>query len=61
MKWYSVKKYIPLKDQSYFITDSEYFYEGRLSHNGNWIDSSLECEIGNITHFCIPDPIEIEE
>jgi hypothetical protein len=67
MKWYSVKKYKPYaigveyiirNDFGVFIArpvQMEYFY--------SWVDEArrLFHETALPTHFCIPDPIEIEE
>lgn len=63
MKWYSVKKYKPSFPGTYLI---------RLQHSINpnifecmecaWINDKDKWDCGyEITHFCIPDPIEIEE
>lgn len=61
MKWLSVKKFKPPADMTVFvlirmgnIRVAEYNYE-----NEGWVYKS---EIALVfTHFCIPDPIEIEE
>jgi hypothetical protein len=63
MKWLSVKKYKPFSQMTVFVLDSN----GGL-HLGQWIwcDQEWFCEDRDmenmtITHFCIPDPVEIEE
>jgi hypothetical protein len=58
MKWFSVKKHKPLMGGEYFITDSEFCYIGEYSPTGKWINPIDDEEIGNITHFCRPDPLE---
>ncbi len=60
MKWYSVNKYIPHIGAEYFVSDSEFFYCAEYTGSA-WICPINEIPIGDITHFCIPDPIEIEE
>ena len=68
MKWYSAKKFRPGQtgDQIIFRLNSGYIHSGFLdltknegyfyeTHSG---DRHL---IRETTHFCIPDPIEIEE
>ena len=57
MKWFSVKEHKPLIGGEYFVTDSEFCYVAEFSVNGKWVDPIDEGEIGNITHFCKPDPI----
>lgn len=44
----------------YFVTDGNFIYTGKYLPGNEWENSSLEHEIGGITHFCIPDAIEIE-
>jgi hypothetical protein len=68
VKWYSVKKYIPpVKEYIYFVrlsngeiytaTIESYEHDGRHS----WIsEDDKYFDDYSITHFCIPDPIEIE-
>lgn len=61
MKWYSVKKYIPAQDGIYFVrskSDNYYivYYDGVKWENLN--DHCLP--ITDVTHFCVIDPIEIE-
>ena len=70
MKWYSVKKYKPVllitctllrvaNDKgSWFLTLGEYDYAGWC----DWESKELiEFDDFKITHFCTPDPVEIEE
>lgn len=61
MKWYSVKKYSPLKGAVYIITDGDFAYMALYSTSGEWVDEANGYVIGRVTHFCFPDPIEIEE
>lgn len=64
MKWYSVKKYRPPRSEYCFVVSG-----GEIALANYEVDSwSVYCPITNsyreltdITHFCIPDPIEIEE
>jgi len=66
MKWYSVKKYRPaiwrcmylvrLESSEIFIATLESDIELTwISDDGKYFDDY------DVTHFCIPDPIEIEE
>lgn len=65
MKWLSVKKYKPPFDKSILIKD-EVNYQGfaylcsEYGWRDSWSDICLE-DRNTITHFCILDPIEIEE
>jgi hypothetical protein len=69
MKWYSVKKYVPPDDCKLFvITDygdiwtCKYTAEHLDEYDGALFISDMDGMIvKGITHFCIPDPIEIEE
>lgn len=66
MRWYSVKKFNPLIGGEYIVTDGDFVYSATYSPGNVWIDSSKdddeeESQLRRITHFCIPDPIEIEE
>lgn len=68
MKWLSVKKYKP----PFFYDSVLARLEGKNSESwlaigffaeGSWKAEEIEDleESGKVTHFCIPDPIEIEE
>lgn len=59
MKWYSVNKYSPLWGVVYFVTGGNIIYTAEYTIDG-WINVDEEFLL-NITHFCIPDPVEIEE
>lgn len=71
MQWYSVKTHEPPMETICLIfTENNYYYVGRLidsSERDTWATDS-ECEghgslihtVFNVTHFCIPDPVEIE-
>lgn len=73
MKWYSIKKYKPPMETICLICSADsYLYVGKLitaAHPCCWIIDSecdepasfIERRIANITHFCIPDPLEIME
>ncbi len=69
MKWYSVKKYKPPSNCKMFaITDygdiwtCEYTEEHSHKDLGVVFVSDMDrSPVHSITHFCIPDPIEIEE
>lgn len=68
MKWYSVKKHIPVLECSCtllrlsngkysFLALGEYDTHGWMS----WEHKELiEFDDYTVTHFCIPDPVEIE-
>jgi hypothetical protein len=68
MKWYSVKKYRPsyigyyivrfIHERTTGLVDvTDVFWDGK-----NWIDFDDGEELDNpVTHFAIPDPVEIEE
>ena len=71
MKWYSVK-YRPPTDRevlvhcngSYWL--AKYGYDPEpdpdyIQHEYSWYDSITKEEIIVVTHFCIPDPVEIDE
>ncbi len=73
MKWYSVKKYKPLQNCFLFINakwpfnsnssklEVVYFEDG-IFYEWNEDNSDYSDNITQfITHFCIPDPIEIDE
>lgn len=68
MKWYSVKKYRPYPTDNtcivltegggIYIADAVHMAGDNISWEPHFMgDNSLS----NVTHFCIPDPIEIEE
>ena len=63
MKWLSIKKYKPLYYQDVFILSQKdghnSFHIGRLNNVDQW--DAHTYLIQDVTHFCIPDPIEIEE
>ncbi len=60
MKWYAVDKYKPLFDVYYFVTNGDAIWIAKYTDDLDWL-----CDNGDglswITHFCIPDPVEIEE
>lgn len=67
MKWYSVKKYRPAHAiTECFVRTSEkgivvaYNCEmagGRIE----WVQSDHDTELKDVTHFCMPDPIPLED
>lgn len=67
MKWFNVKKYEPAHGLTdvFVRTSVEVFYsayneimdDGSIIWRGSFGDESV---IANVTHFCIPAPIEIE-
>lgn len=62
MKWYNLKKYKPT-DDSYrvFILKSDGHSDVAFVMDGKFISCDEEENISDtVTHFCIPDPIEID-
>ena len=68
MKWYSIKKYKPSYDGWYFVryadwntsvTECKYVLWNGL----NWMDFDRNDHLfqGDISHFSIPEPVEIED
>lgn len=65
MKWYSVKKYRPsircaeyivlTRDGIIYIAENVHMRDGRIEWEREHDDNLLD-----VTHFCIPDPVEIE-
>lgn len=68
MKWYSIKKYIPchtgdliiFRLKSGFVQTGIFDYQKEIGYHFNNDDAGI-FELQDITHFCIPDPIEIEK
>ena len=71
MKWLSIKTHIPPMEVRCFIfTENNYLYFARLVDSSDYsvwaTDSNCdECgeileRICGVTHFCVPDPIEIK-
>jgi len=65
MRWYSIKDYVPPRDCTLFAASSGgYFYCGIYHGADGWewelddVDDKTEIDI---THFCIPEPVEREE
>ncbi len=66
MRWYSVKKYRPSMTCCDFIVRTK---GGgiKMATNTEMSDGTYEWvgfddeEIKDVTHFCIPEPVEIEE
>jgi hypothetical protein len=74
MKWLSVKKYKPYfacssifvrvedKDTGHNNICVAYFQDGKwMNSECDYDEERKEWNGLNVTHFCIPDPIEIEE
>lgn len=67
MKWYSAKKHIPSLEGHYLVRwlDAEDFVGMSIVlWNGKvWRDYDQKDHLfkEKITHFCMPDPVEIEE
>ena len=66
MKWYSVKKYKPPAHCTRCLVRTEggglYIAENVEMECGyEWEGSTSEVYIAGVTHFCIPEPVEIEE
>lgn len=68
MKWYSTKKYKPSYEGYYivryiapYISRGDHIAIDLISWDGKcWLDDNNH-EVDDITHFAIPDPVEIEE
>lgn len=63
MRWYSIKKYKPpsTNDVYFVMTRDGMVWTAFHVGNNNWQTDTDSAEILGITHFCIPDPVEIEE
>ena len=71
MKWFSVKKYTPTIHSACFLLRLEneknfwFLSLGECDSSGNWLDwdhkDPIEFDDYKVTHFCVPEPIEIEE
>ena len=73
MKWYSIREYKPpIEVMCFIFTENNSFYCGQLIECDNpdvWsVNYTCEgCEedgqyqVYGITHFCIPDPVELEK
>lgn len=71
MKWYSVKKYQPPDAMNLIVRvwhfeqwdtylNAKYFADGSEWEFGVFIEDKASDEV-IVTHFCIPDAVEIEE
>lgn len=67
MKWYNMKKYRPSStgDRVIFRTLNGHIYYGYYDYQKDKgaffeTDDALEFKTQEITHFCIPDPIDID-
>jgi hypothetical protein len=64
MKWYSVKKFIPACSGYFFVKGIKDKIGLLFWDCEKWTDHEMLIEFHapfDVTHFCIPDPIEIEE
>jgi hypothetical protein len=66
MKWYSVKKYLPPNGgtviQRVINGNNIAYSEGRYNHDdGSWETFDDDYCMWEVTHFCTPGPIEVEE
>ncbi len=69
MKWYSVKKYIaPSNCQLFLMTDYGSIFTGKYTEEHDekttahlFVADMDDLVLSGITHFCVPDPIEIVE
>lgn len=68
MKWYSVKKYTPYNDIGVCLVMTEnddvtMATFGYWSHTDQylWLSDIDAKPLEGVTHFCIPEPVEIEE
>lgn len=60
MKWHDADKYIPLEGVYLFIrTGENKLHLGKYEYGEYLYLDNIR--IPDVTHFCIPDPIEIEE
>jgi hypothetical protein len=65
MKWYSIKEFLPSYDGKYiirYIDNRNYIDIKYVIYSGKeWLDYDEPDHLfkGNITHFSIPEPIEI--
>jgi len=71
MKWYSIKTHKPpMETVCLIFTENNYYYIAKLIDESNfskWVVDNVCDEHGTyfetiygVTHFCIPDPVEIE-
>ncbi len=69
MKWYDVKKYKIENDRYYIVrmrsdfeSHGSFEYKGLWFENNEWLYDEEDIEEKmEVTHFCIPDLVEIEE
>lgn len=66
MKWYDIKKYSPTYDGFYFVryvTNTNYTKIDYVQFDGQyWMDYDEHDHLfkKNITHFAVPEPVEID-
>lgn len=70
MKWYSVNKYQPVLSCSLTLvrvktSPKNYYFELAEYDGEEWVDwihkEPIAMDGHKVTHFCIPEPIEIDE
>ncbi len=63
MRWYSVKDYVIPKEIILFVCSNEgFFYCGSYKTDNSWsIEECDDSSIPEVTHFCVPSPVPIEE
>lgn len=64
VNWFSVKKYLPpMQVLCLVVTDENYLYLAHLDtvHDVTVWTHETDGFVRGVTHFCIPDPVEIEE
>lgn len=67
MKWYSIKKYkVPAGTICFILFEEDQFevamwgwHEKTKQYGFLTLEDNLLCS--NVTHFCIPEPVEIEQ
>ncbi len=60
MKWYSIKKYKPSINGNYICRYKNSMRDEYEMASFEWLYNNFDCGY-KVTHFAIPDPIEIEE
>lgn len=68
MKWFSSKKYRPIHtgDQIIWLLKTGYIHAGIFDYQkdrGYFFESHEgdQFDMNDVTHFCMPDPIEVQE
>ena len=61
MKWLSVKKFKPINSTNCLIVYGNNSVEYAYVVDGLFFRLHSDQILKNVTHFCIPDPVEIEK